>query len=59
MAEDLDFEGELDNLLARSGEDSGNATEMLVPSVLKPDRLQRKILSQAEIDALLARMNPE
>jgi hypothetical protein len=62
MAEESSFENELAELLANSGDISMNITEniQLPTEVLPPaapvEKSKERVLSQAEIDALLASM---
>jgi hypothetical protein len=61
MPEEIDFENELTELLAQSGEDTSApthiTTQLPVLSPVQLDHSKDKILSQAQIDAILASMN--
>ena len=62
MSEEHNFENELGNLLSNSGSPVQNAAQPATPpppgpaTPVQADRPKEKQLSQAEIDALLARM---
>ena len=69
MSEDLSFEDELANLLSEAGDDFAGLEDETGPSTAsappqppqpsvapKTDKSKERILSQAEIDALLASM---
>ena len=67
MSEELNFEDELANLLSEMGDDFVDISENSTPPASveqpvktpapQPDRAKERILSQAEIDLLLANLN--
>ncbi|MCE1252845.1 MAG: hypothetical protein LWX83_04760 [Anaerolineae bacterium] len=62
MSDDLDLEDELQRLLAESGEDlfelpSDDVPVAAAPAPAAADHSKERVLSQAEIDALLASLN--